>query len=126
MFDAQAWWAREVVLGRVTIPDKETQKKHFDTWRAEELKCDDDESNIRFQAAYVRDHMDSTDYPGFEIEKVIKEFIAWEHYKHEDIMTFRDKAHTSVLTGNTASVHHTTWMEALDDSMECYLRTDKN
>eukprot|EP00121_Abeoforma_whisleri_P011758 Awhi_evm1s10854 len=124
MFDAQAWFARDYVLGRITLPSKEVQKQEFDEQRAKELKLEGDEENIRFQAAYVEKLMAATDYPGFEIQKTIKEFLAWEHYKHEDIMTFRDKAHTSALTGKTAPKHHTPWIDALDDSMACYLQTE--
>jgi len=34
---------------------------------------------------------------------------------------FRNYPHRSALTGTMAPVHHTPWLEALDDSMECYL-----
>ncbi len=35
----------------------------------------------------------------FDIETVVKLFLDWEHNKHANIMTFRDKAHRSVMTG---------------------------
>ena len=44
-----------------------------------------------------------------------------EHNKHEDIMTYRDRAHRSVVTGNMAPLHHTPWIKAMDDSMSSYL-----
>ena len=49
--------------------------------------------------------------------------MEWEHNKHTDIMGFRDKPHRSLMTGTMAPVHHTPWLKALDDSMECYLAT---
>jgi len=64
---------------------------------------------------------EATDYPKFDYEKTVQEFLHWEHAKAENIMTFRDKPHTSAMTGCVAPVHHTPWMEALDDSMKCYL-----
>jgi trimethylamine monooxygenase len=67
----------------------------------------------------------STDYPKFEYEKTVQEFLKWEHNKHEDIMGFRDASHTSAMTGCVAPCHHTKWLEALDDSKECYLRDKK-
>lgn len=65
----------------------------------------------------------ATDYPSFDIDGVNKTFFEWEHNKHADIMGFRDKSHKSLMTGTMAPVHHTPWLEALDDSMECYLAT---
>ncbi len=44
-----------------------------------------------------------------------------EHNKHEDIMTYRDRAHRSVVTGNMAPLHHIPWIKAMDDSMSSYL-----
>jgi len=36
-------------------------------------------------------------------------------------MGYRDKAFPSTITGGMAPVHHTPWMEAMDDSMASYL-----
>ena len=40
-------------------------------------------------------------------------------------MTFRDKSHTSIMTGNKAPVHHTPWLIAYDDSVPCYVEGKK-
>jgi trimethylamine monooxygenase len=48
-------------------------------------------------------------------------FKEWEHHKMEDILTYRDRSHKSVLTGTQAPIHHTAWMKAADDSMEAFL-----
>lgn len=77
---------------------------------------------IRFQADYLKDLHSATDYPPFEIEKTIEQFMIWEHNKHENIMTFRDQSHTSVLTNHVSPSHHTKWMDAKDDSMKCYMQ----
>jgi len=123
MFDAQAWYARDVVLGSITIPGKEEQDKQFNEWREKELKNKTDSDAIRYQTEYVAQLVEATDYPSFDYEKVISEFLEWEHAKQENIMTFRDKSHTSVMDGTKAPAHHTTWLAALDDSCECYLAT---
>merc|ERR1712176_1700781 len=123
MFDAQAWYARDYVLGRIQLPNKEEQEKHFQEWRAREMTLESDEDMIRFQGDYIKALIEKTDYPSFNIEDTVAEFLAWEHNKHEDIMTFRDKPHKSVMTGTVAPVHHTPWLQALDDSMECYMRS---
>ena len=36
-------------------------------------------------------------------------------------MSFRDHAYRSLMTGTMAPMHHTPWLEAMDDSMESYL-----
>ena len=49
----------------------------------------------------------------------------WEHNKHENIITFRDCPHRSVMTGTMAPVHHTPWLTAYDDSIESYVDGNK-
>ena len=39
-------------------------------------------------------------------------------------MTFRDNRYRSVMTGTMAPIHHTPWVDAMDDSMESYLRNE--
>jgi trimethylamine monooxygenase len=66
--------------------------------------------------------MEATDYPTFDIEAVNKTFMEWEHHKHDDIMGYRNNSYKSIMTGNVAPNHHTPWKDALDDSMEAYLK----
>ena len=121
MFDAQAWYARDAILGRINLPGLEEMTRHSQVWRAREEKLEDDEQMIWFQGDYVQDLINETDYPSFDVEGVNKTFIEWEHHKHEDIMTFRNNAYRSLMTGNMQPAHHTPWLEAMDDSMESYL-----
>ncbi|MES1180125.1 MAG: NAD(P)/FAD-dependent oxidoreductase, partial [Hyphomicrobium sp.] len=79
------------------------------------------EQMIWYQGDYVKELLEEIDYPKFDIEATNHTFMEWEHHKVEDIMTYRDRSHTSVLTGTKAPVHHTPWMKALDDSMEAFL-----
>lgn len=120
-FDAQAWYARDVVLGKIALPSKEAQATEWAEWRAKEEGLEGDEANIRFQAEHLRDLAKGTDYPMFDIEGVVQTFLEWEHAKHADIMGFRNHAHKSLKTGTMAPIHHTPWLEALDDSMACYM-----
>ena len=45
----------------------------------------------------------------------------WIKYKQESILTYRDKAFTSKFTGVRSPIHHSTFMEAMDDSLECFI-----
>jgi len=95
---------------------------HSDKWEQREGTLETDEDMIWFQGDYTQGLIDQTDYPSFDIEGVNKTFMEWEHHKHDDIMGFRDNGYKSLMTGNKAPVHHTKWVEAMDDSMETYLK----
>lgn len=125
MFDAQAWFARDVMMGRIDLPSKEEMAKDSMTWREREEKLETDEDMIWFQGDNTQELIDMTDYPSFDIEGTNKTFMEWEHHKHDDIMGFRNNGYKSLMTGTMAPAHHTPWVEAMDDSMESYLQTDK-
>src|SRR4029078_12201279 len=76
---------------------------------------------IDFQADYVRDLCAATDYPKFDIDMTVDEFKEWEHDKGDSIVGYRNKAFKSPCTGTMAPVHHTPWLEAMDDSMKTFL-----
>jgi trimethylamine monooxygenase len=122
MFDAQAWYARDVILGRIKLPDAAGMKAHFDAWRTREDGLEDAEQMIWFQGDYVKELVEETDYPNFDIEGVNRTFMEWEHHKVESIMGFRDNGYRSLMTGNMAPKHHTPWLEAMDDTKEAYLK----
>lgn len=121
MFDAQAWFARDVILGRIQLPDREARQESIDRWLALEAKIEDPNDDIDFQTAYVRDLIERTDYPDFDLERVADMFKQWLLDKEEDILRYRDKTYRSVITGTMATVHHTAWIDELDDSLERYL-----
>jgi len=125
MFDAQAWYARDVILGKIDLPgSKAEMTKDSMAWRAREEKLAGPEDQIVFQGDYVQELIDATDYPSFDIDGVNKTFFEWEHHKEEDIMGFRNNAYRSLMTGNMSPKHHTPWIDAMDDSLESYLQTE--
>ncbi len=123
MFDAQAWYARDVIMGRIKLPSYEVMAEDIQKWIKLEEALEDPFQAIDFQTEYVRDLLSATDYPKLDVDMVAKLFKEWEHHKEEGILTYRDRSYPSTLTGNMAPVHHTTWMEALDDSLEAFLAT---
>jgi trimethylamine monooxygenase len=122
MFDAQAWYARDVILGRIKLPPLAEMKKDSKRWRKREEKLENAEQMIWFQGDTVKELIAATDYPSFDVEGVNKTFMEWEHHKMENIMGFRDKAYRSLMTGTLSPKHHTKWLKAMDDSMESYLQ----
>ena len=123
MFDAQAWYARDVVMGKLSVPDQATMHQDIEDWRAKEDAIADDYGAIEFQGQYTMDLMAMTDYPEFDITGANQAFFEWKKHKKKNIMTFRDNGYKSALTGTMAPAHHTPWKDALDDSLESYLET---
>lgn len=123
MFDAQAWYARDVIMGRLDLPDQAAMQKDIDHWRDVEDNIPDDYASIEFQGDYTMRLMALTDYPDFDTAGANQAFFEWKKLKKKDIMAFRDHGHKSALTGNMAPAHHTPWKDALDDSLESYLQT---
>jgi trimethylamine monooxygenase len=123
MFDAQAWWVRDAIMGRITIPASEAERAADVTRRvAEEDAGKDAHDAIHYQGEYVKELIAETDYPSFDVDGACEAFYAWKDHKKKDIMGFRNQSYKSVITGTMAPAHHTPWKDALDDSMEAYLR----
>ena len=122
MFDAQAWWVRDAIMGRIEIPEKADRRADVDARKAAEAAIPDDYGCIWYQGDYTKELIDETDYPSFDVEGACQAFKAWKGHKVADIMTFRNNAYASVITGTMAPMHHTPWKDALDDSMDVYLQ----
>ena len=121
MFDAQAWYARDVVLGRIALPERDAREADIAAWRAREEALEDPFQAIDFQTDYVRDLLAETDYPHLDVDMVARLFKEWEHHKEAGILTYRDRAYPSTITGTMAPVHHTPWIKAMDDSLETFM-----
>jgi trimethylamine monooxygenase len=121
MFDAQAWYARDVMLGKITLPGPDAMAADIKSWRAREEELTNPFEAIDYQTDYVRDLLQATDYPVLDVDRVAELFKEWEHHKVEGILTYRDRSYPSTITGTMAPVHHTVWMQALDDSLPAFL-----
>ncbi|MEO1194195.1 MAG: NAD(P)/FAD-dependent oxidoreductase [Pseudomonadota bacterium] len=123
MFDAQAWWVRDAIMGRIEIPsDRATLEADVAKRVADEDAGENDYDAIRYQGAYTKELIEETDYPSFDVDGACEVFIEWKGHKKQDIMAFRDNGYRSVMTGTMAPKHHTPWVDCLDDSMKDYLK----
>jgi len=122
MFDAQAWYARDVIMGKITVPDQAAREADVVARVAAEDAIEDDYGAIVYQGDYVKELIAETDYPSFDVDAANEAFFQWKKHKKKNIMTFRDNGYKSAMTGNMAPNHHTPWAEALDDSLEAYLK----
>jgi len=123
MFDAQAWYVRDIIMGRIDVPaDRDTRAADVVDRVAREDAGEDDYDAIRYQGEYVKELIAETDYPSFDVDGAQEAFFQWKKHKKKDIMTFRNNSYQSVITGTMAPAHHTPWKDALDDSLESYLK----
>lgn len=124
MFDAQAWWARDAIMGKIDLSKVSKEEMLADVKEREEREEADDDTKyaIKYQAEYVKELVAETDYPSFDIDGACEAFFEWKKHKAKDIMGFRNNSYKSVITGTMAPVHHTPWKDALDDSLEVYLQ----
>ena len=122
MFDAQAWWARDVIMGKISIPDEAAMDADIADREKREDAGETDYDAIWYQGDYIKELVAETDYPSFDVEGACMAFKEWKGHKKQGIMTFRDNGYKSVMTGTMAPKHHTPWKDAMDDSLEVYLQ----
>lgn len=121
MFDAQAWYARDVIMGEIDLPDLEARQNDEKEWLETYEKTVTVDDSIDFQASYIRDLTDATDYPEFKVEQQAELLKEWQEHKKQGIMTFRERSYRSTLTGTLAPELPEPWLDVLDDSLEHFL-----
>ena len=103
MFDAQAWWVRDAIMGKIKIPtDKAVLLKDVADRVAGEDAGKDAHDAIHYQGDYVKELIAETDYPSFDVDGACEAFFEWKDHKKQDIMAFRNNAYKSVITGTMA------------------------
>ncbi|MGP8026163.1 MAG: NAD(P)-binding domain-containing protein [Acidocella sp.] len=121
MFDAQAWFARDVMLGKVNLPTVEEMQADSQAYREKEESTTSAAEDIDFQCGYIRDLLGHTDYPDFKPEIMAEQFKEWKHHKEEDVLTYRHHSFRSAITGTMAPPLKTPWMQQTDDSLAAFL-----
>ena len=122
MFDLEAWYARDVIMGKIALPDQAERTADIQKWRAKEDQLEDAYQMIEFQAEYMQDIAPHVDYPSFDVDATVEMFKVWKKDKQKSILAYRDEDHfKSPVTGTKSPRHHTPWIEALDDSMKAFL-----
>lgn len=104
MFDAQAWFARDVMLGRIGLPSAKEREADIRLWLGRQDALESHDAEADFQTEYVRELISLTDYPMFDLDTVSSLFKAWMKEKEEDILGYRDQVHRSVMTGTLATI----------------------
>jgi len=123
MFDAQAWYVRDLIMNKASLPSDAEISEDMNKWITKEEKLEDPLQMIDFQTEYTKDLCSMVDYPEIDMELIRKHFHDWEHHKEDDILQYRNKSFSSAVTGTVAPLHHTNWLDAMDDSMETFMNT---
>ena len=144
MFVVCALWIVKYIEGELSLPDKETMQSNWQKWFNRNKALKNCHEEIDFQTDYVQELARDcgADYP-FDLD-VADIFHTWEGHKDQDVLSYRDKSFASKYTGQFLSlntpviiitslltsgvqspIHHTTFMKALDDSMETFMHQKK-
>jgi trimethylamine monooxygenase len=121
LFDVEAFTARDFVLGRSSLPSRETMASDIDSWRERQSALNGPLEDIDFQADHLLELSKDVDYPAFDLDLTREQFRQWEHDKMESITSYRDKSFSSACTGVASPVHHTPWWKEFDDSMSTFM-----
>jgi len=110
LIDAQCWYARDVILGRIKLPDLEDRQRDIDDYILKESKLSEALEFIQFQADYIKDILSKTDYPPIDMNELATMFKKCVADKKEDIMEYRNKTFRSALTGTIAVADPLPWI----------------
>ncbi|MCC4264403.1 NAD(P)-binding domain-containing protein [Oceanimonas baumannii] len=124
MFDAQAWYARDVILGKIALPVADERRHDMQHWLDRHAQLGGCCDSIDFQASYIRDLLGSTDYPEFKVEEQAALLKVWQQDKQQGIMNFREKCYRSTVTGTMATRLPASWLDIKDDSLESFMSLD--
>ncbi|UBH25351.1 NAD(P)/FAD-dependent oxidoreductase [Micrococcus porci] len=121
LLDAQAFFARDVLLGRAPVPSAQERQADIDAWTARMAAIDSTPVALAFQADQIRDLTAGTGYPEMDLDGVIATFLQMGEDKRESLTRYRDRTHRSLVTGTRAAAHPVPWMHHPDGSLEGYL-----
>ena len=112
MFDAQAWFARDVMTGAIELPSAEDREADIQRWLERQAALTDHDEESDFQTDYVRELIDATDYPDFDLDAVTRFSRTGCATRSEDILGYRDRSPLGDHRhhgGSTTPVGSTPW-----------------
>jgi len=119
MFVMQGRWAVNVIKGLYTPPPREDCVADIREKFASNAGLDSWSKQIDDQTEYMLALAKDIGYT--EKIDVSEQLKSWEDDKYEDILTFRDKTHKNVFTGEQSPVHPIPWVKCFDDSLAGYI-----
>ncbi|XP_066924746.1 trimethylamine monooxygenase-like [Clytia hemisphaerica] len=122
MFDAEAFYVRDVILGKIELPDKSKRDVDIKKWYDRCIAKTTAVEAIEFQRDFVGDLLTYTDYPKHDNDSIAELLKAWKIHKSENILTYREHCHKSPVTGTVGAPLYAPWVDAMDDTLEGFLK----
>ena len=70
MFDCQAWYARDVIMNKIKVPNDKEIESDINKWVAMEEKLENPDQMIDFQTEYTKELHEMSDYPKIDFELI--------------------------------------------------------
>jgi len=121
MFDAQACYARDYILGKFKIKDEKERTAEIKLWGDRFKATTSGHEQIDYQRDYVADLFKYCEYPAHNHEKRAELLHRWKDDRQRDITTYRDQSYTSVMTGDVAPLPAVPFLQNMDDTLEGYI-----
>ncbi|KAI1696959.1 flavin-binding monooxygenase-like domain-containing protein [Ditylenchus destructor] len=127
MFDVQAYYVRDVILGRIILPSLERMRQYYNEWQERGAKfreTSDVREKILFQSAYIKELMNDTNYPKFDIDAMNEIFFGWQEDRKLGIMDFRNYTYKSAISGIESAKPKKKWIYEMNDSLYEFLKDE--
>lgn len=112
--DIQASYVVDVLLNRVSLPEKEERLQNASKWQGrEDNECKQNRNSfIYYTLSYVKDLLTNS-YPDVDLDSATATLLQGRENKYKNIITYRDhNVFTSHLTGTQASKNVVPWINA--------------
>jgi trimethylamine monooxygenase len=122
MMDVQAFFVRDVLMGKKTLPSTADQEAWNTKWLARQTAFTSVKDAIQCQGDYITELMNECAYPKkWDTQKTTNNFFKWMEDKLADVMKFRDLTFVSANTGVESLKTKTPWFENHENSVEHFL-----
>ena len=122
----QAWYVRDVILGKTHLPSSKEEMLADIVLRQTKAKSSQTPSDyVQYQKDYILDLLSATDYPRFDLDRMVEILMKCVRTRYEDILTYREKTYPSTVTNTMAKQHHTPWLNEFDDRLENFIQIEQ-
>lgn len=123
MLDVLAFYLKDVITGKITLPSTDDQKAWIDKWSERESNFTGYPDMVNCQGDYIKEVMDEgVSYPKkWDVDRTNANFMKWMNDKVENIMEFRNKTFVSAVTDVESLVPKVKWFDNHESSVESFL-----
>lgn len=119
----QAFYARDYILGKISLPlTKDEMQSDIARWEAKGKTIRNYADYVGFFKEYIRDLLAATVYPRFDIDRMGQLAVGSVQGRSENMLTYREKTYSSTLTNTMSIIHHTPWLNEMDDRLENFVK----